>query len=467
MAKAICDGLRLEAIAADIAGDGDTALELLRLNAYDIAVLDRDIPGPRATNRRTHRRCRQRHADPDAHRCRPARRQGPGSGWRRRLPHQAVRTPRTRAPSQGAGPQTRAPPAARARDRRPAAGPVPARGLSRRPLRSADQEAVRRARSPRRCRRRCRQRGRAAGTSVGPDANPFTNAMRITVSALRKRLGEPWMIATVAGVGYRIDTAPDTGRRTRSVDRKPGLSVRLKLTLSYAGFLMVAGVLLLAVVWVFLLRYVPAGANPPGSLGPNRGDLVRAFAPKAEAALGFLLVFGLLGGWLLAGSMLAPLTRITNATRQASTDRLPPDPVGRPKGRVPRARRRLRHHARAARGPGRRTAKIRSQRLPRAAHAPGDHADASRRRPQRSEPRPRRARRRLHFINTRASSSPRPCSCSVAPTNGPSPRNTSTCPSWRKRRPSPSSPLRKNAASPSRPPERWPRPSARRRSCSS
>ncbi len=46
MAEAIRDGLRLEAIAADIAGDGDTALELLDVNSYDIAVLDRDIPGP-------------------------------------------------------------------------------------------------------------------------------------------------------------------------------------------------------------------------------------------------------------------------------------------------------------------------------------------------------------------------------------------------------------------------------------
>ena len=36
-------------------------------------------------------------------------------------------------------------------------------------------------------------------------ADPFTNAVRITVSALRKRLGEPSVIATVAGVGYRID----------------------------------------------------------------------------------------------------------------------------------------------------------------------------------------------------------------------------------------------------------------------
>jgi CheY-like chemotaxis protein len=46
MAEAIRDGLRLSAIAADVAGDGDTALELLGVNAYDIAVLDRDIPGP-------------------------------------------------------------------------------------------------------------------------------------------------------------------------------------------------------------------------------------------------------------------------------------------------------------------------------------------------------------------------------------------------------------------------------------
>ena len=46
MAEAIRDGLRLEAIAADIAGDGDTALQLLGVNAYDIAVLDRDVPGP-------------------------------------------------------------------------------------------------------------------------------------------------------------------------------------------------------------------------------------------------------------------------------------------------------------------------------------------------------------------------------------------------------------------------------------
>jgi two-component system, OmpR family, sensor histidine kinase VanS len=112
------------------------------------------------------------------------------------------------------------------------------------------------------------------------------------------------------------------------VDRAPGLSVRLKLTLSYAGFLMLAGALLLAVVWVFLLRYVPdrlvlvRPGRVPGPFIPDRSDLLDAFAPKAAIALAFLLVFGLLGGWILAGQMLTPLTRITDATRIAGSGSL-------------------------------------------------------------------------------------------------------------------------------------------------
>jgi two-component system sensor histidine kinase VanS len=101
------------------------------------------------------------------------------------------------------------------------------------------------------------------------------------------------------------------------VDRAPGLSVRLKLTLSYAGFLMLAGALLLGAVWLFLLRYVPDVINTPLPV-PDRSDLERAFAPRAAAVLAFLLIFGLVGGWLLAGRMLAPLTRVTDATRLAA-----------------------------------------------------------------------------------------------------------------------------------------------------
>jgi two-component system sensor histidine kinase VanS len=106
------------------------------------------------------------------------------------------------------------------------------------------------------------------------------------------------------------------------VDRRPGLSVRLKLTLSYAGFLMLAGTLLLAVVWVFLLRYVPDREIAAPAFIPNRSDLEDAFVPRAAAVLAFLLAFGLLGGWLLAGRMLAPLTRIAAATRMAANGSL-------------------------------------------------------------------------------------------------------------------------------------------------
>ncbi|MFC4508422.1 MULTISPECIES: sensor histidine kinase [Streptomyces] len=104
--------------------------------------------------------------------------------------------------------------------------------------------------------------------------------------------------------------------------RRPGLSVRLKLALSYAGFLAVAGALLLAVVWMFILRYVPDNSQGLLGVSPNRYLLVRTFAPAAVVAMGFLLVFGLVGGWILAGRMLAPLTRITDAARIAGNGSL-------------------------------------------------------------------------------------------------------------------------------------------------
>jgi two-component system sensor histidine kinase VanS len=99
------------------------------------------------------------------------------------------------------------------------------------------------------------------------------------------------------------------------------LSVRLKLTFSYAGFLMLTGVLLLAAVWVFLLRDLPEVTSTIEGL-QVRSDLARDFAVRAGALLGFLLVFGLVGGWILAGRMLAPLTRITDATRAAAAGSL-------------------------------------------------------------------------------------------------------------------------------------------------
>jgi two-component system, OmpR family, sensor histidine kinase VanS len=103
------------------------------------------------------------------------------------------------------------------------------------------------------------------------------------------------------------------------LDRAPGLSVRLKLTLSYAAFLMLAGVVLLTAGYFFLSRGVHPGVI---FIVQSHGDLLRYFAPTAAVVMTFLLVFGLLGGWLLAGRMLAPLTRVRDATRVAANGSL-------------------------------------------------------------------------------------------------------------------------------------------------
>ena len=144
---------------------------------------------------------------------------------------------------------------------------------------------------------------------------------------------------TSAGTASAGTTSAGTagdGTAGAGTAREPGLSVRLRLTLSYAGFLMVAGVGLIAVVWVFILRYVPdqaitvpedqirrsPGGGPPSLFAPSRSDLWEAFAPKAAIMLALLLVLGLVGGWLLAGRMLAPLHRIAEATRRTGSGSL-------------------------------------------------------------------------------------------------------------------------------------------------
>jgi two-component system sensor histidine kinase VanS len=78
---------------------------------------------------------------------------------------------------------------------------------------------------------------------------------------------------------------------------------------------MLAGAVLLAVGYFSLSRGVHPGVI---FIVRSHAELLSAFAPTAAIVMSFLLVFGLLGGWLLAGRMLAPLTRITDATRTAA-----------------------------------------------------------------------------------------------------------------------------------------------------
>jgi two-component system sensor histidine kinase VanS len=111
------------------------------------------------------------------------------------------------------------------------------------------------------------------------------------------------------------------------VHRRQGLSVRLKFALSYVAFLMMAAALLLTAAWVFLLRgrsldiFLPSPSNLLRAFNPtNFGPVI--FGAAAIVALMVLLLIGLVGGWILAGRMLAPLDRITDATRRAAAGSL-------------------------------------------------------------------------------------------------------------------------------------------------
>src|SRR5271154_4218201 len=212
MAEAIRDGLRLEAIAADIAGDGDAALELLSLNAYDIAVLDRDIPGPSG--------------DEIARRIVAS-----GSGMLILMLTAADRLDdKTSGFGLGADDYLTKPfelqelvLRLRALDRRRAYNRPPVREIADLRLDPFRREVHRDGRYVALTRKQfavLEVLVAADGGVVSAEellerawdehADPFTNAVRITVSALRKRLGEPPIIATVAGVGYHIDAQPDT-----------------------------------------------------------------------------------------------------------------------------------------------------------------------------------------------------------------------------------------------------------------
>ncbi|MFE5310497.1 response regulator transcription factor [Isoptericola sp. NPDC056573] len=213
LAQAVRDGLRLEAIAADVAGDGGTALELLGVNSYDVAVLDRDIPGPSG--------------DEVA-----ASIVASGSGLPILMLTAADRLDdKATGFELGADDYLTKPFAMRelvlrlrALDRRRAHSRPPVRELAGLRVDPFRREVYRDGRYVALTRKQFAVLEVLVAADGGvvsaeellerawdENADPFTNAVRITVSALRKRLGEPWVIATVPGVGYRIATGPEDG----------------------------------------------------------------------------------------------------------------------------------------------------------------------------------------------------------------------------------------------------------------
>ncbi|HEY8307651.1 MAG TPA: response regulator transcription factor [Lapillicoccus sp.] len=207
MAEAIRDGLRLEAIAADIAGDGDTALELLGVNAYDIAVLDRDIPGP-SGDEIAAGIVASRSGMPILMLTAADRLDEKASGFELGADDYLTK------PFELQELVLRL----RALDRRRGNNRPPIRELAGLRLDPFRREVFRDGRYVPLTRKQFAVLEILVAAEGGvisaeellerawdQNADPFTNAVRITVSALRKRLGTPWLIATVPGVGYRID----------------------------------------------------------------------------------------------------------------------------------------------------------------------------------------------------------------------------------------------------------------------
>lgn len=208
LADAIRDGLRLEAIAADIAGDGDTALEQLAINDYDAVVLDRDIPGP--------------NGDEIARRL-----SGEPTGPRILMLTAADRLDDKESGFESGADDYLTKPFAlrelvlrlRALARRPRDTTPPVlevAGIRLDPFRREVYRAGRYVSLTRKQFAVLHVLMAAEGGVVSAEqllerawdenADPFTNAVRITISTLRKRLGEPWTIETIPGVGYRMST---------------------------------------------------------------------------------------------------------------------------------------------------------------------------------------------------------------------------------------------------------------------
>lgn len=207
MAQAIRDGLRLEAIAADIAGDGEAALEMLHVTDYDVAVLDRDIPGPSG--------------DEVAESIVAS-----GSGMPILMLTAADRL-EDKAHGFGIGADDYLTKPfelqelvlrLRALHRRSAHRRPPVLEIAGLKLDPFRREVFRDGRNVALTRKQFAvlevlmqadggvvSAGELLERAWDENVDPFTNAVRITISSLRKRLGEPWLIATVPGAGYCIE----------------------------------------------------------------------------------------------------------------------------------------------------------------------------------------------------------------------------------------------------------------------
>jgi DNA-binding response OmpR family regulator len=206
LAETVATGLRREGMAVDVALDGAAALQSAAIHEYDVVVLDRDLPvvhGDRVCTTLVERGNRARVLMLTASAGIEERVIGLGLGADDYLPKPFAFTElvaRIRALARRAQPAL--PPVMSSGDLRL----DPARRMAHRagrPLElSAKELAV------------LELLLAARGAVVSPEellerawdeaADPFSNVVKVTVSRLRRKLGEPPIIETVTGAGYRI-----------------------------------------------------------------------------------------------------------------------------------------------------------------------------------------------------------------------------------------------------------------------
>lgn len=210
LADTVAEGLRRRSIAVDVCYDGETALERLAVNRYDVAVLDRDMPG--------------RTGDEV---CRTIVRSGQNvrvllltaaGGIRDRVDGLALGAD-DYLPKPFAFAELAARIEALARRSTPALPPVLEWGDL--VLDVAHHLASRDGRdlalSPKEFAVLLvlmRSQGRVVSAedlleqAWDEHADPFTNAVRVAVMTLRRKLGDPPIIETVPKVGYRMSSMP-------------------------------------------------------------------------------------------------------------------------------------------------------------------------------------------------------------------------------------------------------------------
>ena len=186
------------------------------------------------------------------------------------------------------------------------------------------------------------------------NADPFTTTVRVTMMTLRRKLGEPGLIDTVVGAGYRVADcmtpvesatrplkAPETGVAAERIPaaRRPPVrqGLRMRLTLLSTALLALIGALLLALSYLVVGRVVAALPQFPAGTQVQIGDQVmdasQAAAEIAAQGRETVLVVGLIAfplqvlagallSWVLIGRTLRPLSTLTRTARALSESSL-------------------------------------------------------------------------------------------------------------------------------------------------